>query len=73
MLNFFFVFKKKIILYDIFFYLFRIKVDVIDNMYWYIKEELRKCYFKNVLVFRIGFIFRFYFYFLFIVYCFVFN
>lgn len=43
MLNFFFVFKKKIILYDIFFYLFRIKVDVIDNMYWYIKEELRKC------------------------------
>lgn len=38
-------------------------------MYWYTKEELRKCQFKNATVFRIGFISMFYFYFLSIVHC----
>lgn len=69
MLKFFSVLKKKTILHDIFFYSFRIKADVIDNMYRYTKEELRKCQFKNAMVFRIGFISRFYFYFLSIVHC----
>lgn len=69
MLNFFSVLKKKTILHDIFFYSFRIKTDLIDNMYRYTKEELRKCQFKNATVFRIGFISRFYFYFSSIVYC----
>lgn len=69
MLKFFSVLKKKTILHDIFFYSFRIKADVIDNMYRYTKEELRKCQFKNASVFRIGFISMFYFYFLSIVHC----
>lgn len=67
--NFFLFSKKKPILHDIFFYSFRIKADVIDNMYWYTKGELRKCQFKNATVFRIGFISMFYFYFLSIVHC----
>lgn len=69
MLKLFSVLKKKTILHDIFFYSFRIKADVIDNMYRYTKEELRKCQFKNASVFRIGFISMFYFYFLSIVHC----
>lgn len=69
MLKFFSVLKKNPILHDIFFYSFRIKADVIDNMYWYTKEELRKCQFKNASVFRIEFISMFYFYFLSIVHC----
>lgn len=69
MLKFFSVLKKETILHDIVFYSFRIKADVIDNMYRYTKEELRKCQFKNATVFRIGFISMFYFYFLSIVHC----
>lgn len=65
----FFLFSKKNNFDDIFFYSFRIKADVIDNMYRYTKKELRKCQFKNAMVFRIGFISRFYFYFSSIVYC----
>lgn len=69
MLKFFSVLKKKTNSAWFFFYSFRIKADVIDNMYWYTKEELRKCQFKNASVFRIGFISMFYFYFLSIVHC----
>lgn len=65
----FFCSKKKNNSAWFFFYSFRIKADVIDNMYWYTKEELRKCQFKNASVFRIGFISMFYFYFLSIVHC----
>lgn len=32
--------KKPPILHDIFFYSFRIKADVIDNMYWYTGSSL---------------------------------